>query len=116
MSEFESISEGLERGLKSAVWLSSVDASAVGSARRLARLLDALLDANDTKDLSQLLARYFQLLAALRLTPESRSEQSKANDDSTTSLDTIQDSYARLIAPKDRVAKAKRSHPSAGRK
>lgn len=114
MIEIESISDGLERSLKSASWLCSVDATAVGSARRVARLLDALLDAGDTKDLSQLLARYFQLLSALRLTPESRSEQSKANDDSTTSLDAIQESYARLIAPTGRVAKAKRAHPSAG--
>ena len=110
----DNIAESLEKSLKAAAWVSTADSTAVATARRLARLLDDLIDSGESRDVAQLLARYVQLLSALRLTPESRSEQSKANDDQPQSLDAIQDSFARLVKPTNRVSKAKRAHPSAG--
>lgn len=112
----DNISESLEKSLAAAVWVSTVDGAAVATGRRIARLLDDLIDRGESREVAGLLARYLQLLSALRLTPESRDEQSKANDDTHKSIDSIQESYARLIAPPNRVAKAKRAHPSAGGK
>lgn len=94
-------------------WITDADAGAVCLARRLAVLIDSILDSgNDLDKLASLVNRLESLVKELKLTPLAR-DKSTGTVEEVDSSGKYAEAYLRLVQPKDSKPTSKRANTRA---
>jgi hypothetical protein len=109
-----SIAEHLGNSLIAASgWITDADAGVVCLARRLAVLIDSILDSGtDLDKLASLANKLESLIKELKLTPLSR-DKSQGTVEEVDSSGKYADQYLRLVKPENSKPKAKRANTRA---
>jgi len=99
--------------LAASQWITDADAGTVCLARRLAVLVDSILDSGtDLEKLASLINKLESLFKELKLTPLAR-DKSQATVEEVDSSAKFQDAYLRLVEPKTGKPATKRANTRA---